>query len=100
MRRYTNKMQSLGVFSEPSYITVGEPFDRRHLLRSRGHVFCEETSRARGRQILSEFPTSSQHSSKAYFGFDSFKYVSDGGCRESLTRQQAREENRFELSQR
>eukprot|EP01051_Picozoa_sp_SAG22_P035260 SAG22_NODE_16451_length_325_cov_0.628319_1_plen_75_part_10 len=64
---YTHKMQSLGVFSEPSYNSVGEPYDRRHLLRSRGQVFCEETSRGRGRQILSQFPTSGQHTAKAYF---------------------------------
>lgn len=70
------KLQSLGVFSEPSSCGVGTPgapaeYDATWKIRTEGQIFCQSTTRRIGRQVLSDVEASVKgpaYSPRKFFG--------------------------------
>eukprot|EP01047_Picozoa_sp_COSAG01_P070113 COSAG01_NODE_10541_length_2135_cov_238.133104_4_plen_92_part_00 len=58
----TSKLATIGVFGEPSYLGVASTragpaeYDDKWQLMAAGKVFCHNTTRGKGRQILSQPP--------------------------------------------
>jgi hypothetical protein len=71
------KLQSLGVFSEPSSCGVGTrdapaEYDATWKIRTQGDIFCQSTTRRVGRQVLSDVEASvpgASYSPRKYFGY-------------------------------
>jgi hypothetical protein len=70
------KLQSLGVFSEPSSCGVGTrgapaEYDGTWKTRTQGEIFCQSTTRRAGRQVLSDVESSipgASYSPRKFFG--------------------------------
>jgi hypothetical protein len=70
------KLQSLGVFSEPSSCGVGTrgapaEYDGKWKIRAQGEIFCQSTTRRTGRQVLSDVEASmpgASYSPRKFFG--------------------------------
>ena len=89
---------SLGVFARTSYLGVGNAgdpatYDERWMIKTDGHVFCDSTTRGKGRQILPQTPPHGRLVGDSYSPrkfFSEFAHKSEGGVqadrvRESVT---------------
>jgi hypothetical protein len=85
-----------GVFSEPTYNTIGDPFDNRNLHVISGHAPFDHRQGPRG--IMHHQPISGKHSPKAFFS--TFVHMPEGGARMDRVRKDVNSDSQLEQSMR